>query len=109
MLKKIIFATVALGISSAALAHDDGRDRGQRRGWGGGHERWERHYRPHYYQPRAYVVPAPRVVYAPPPRVVYPYAAPPMVYVQPAPVITYHYNTSPSYYYSGHARYFYRH
>ena len=87
MLKKIIFATVALGISSAALAHDDDRDRGQRRGWGGGHERWEHHYRPHYYyryQPRAYVVPAPRVVYAPPPRVAYPYAAP--VVVRPAPV-----------------------
>jgi hypothetical protein len=86
MLKKIILAAVALGISSAALAHDDGRDRGHGRGWGWGHERFEHNYRPYYYQPRAFVVPAPRVVYAPPPpRVAYPYYAAPVV-VRPAPV-----------------------
>ena len=84
MLKKIILAAVALGMSSAALAHDDGRDRGRGRGWGWGLEQREHHYRPYYYAPRAVVVPAPRVVYAPPPRVVYPYAAP--VVVHPAPV-----------------------
>ena len=84
MLKKIILATVAFGISSAALAHDGERDRGHRRGWGWGHEHREQHYRPYYYAPRAVAVPAPRVVYAPPPRVVYPYAAP--VVVRPAPV-----------------------
>src|SRR5690242_14972248 len=81
---KIIFATAALGISSAALAHDGDWDHDRGRGWGWGHERFEHRYRPYYYQPRVFVVPAPRVVYAPPPRVVYPYAAP--VMVPPAPV-----------------------
>ena len=85
MLKKIILATVALGLSSAALAHDDGWDRGHGRGWGWGHERREHRYLPYYYQPRAFIVPAPRVVYAPPPRVAYPYYAAPVV-VHPAPV-----------------------
>lgn len=81
MLKKIILAlgasAAALGVSSAALAHED-----QGRGWG--------HYRhhPRHYAPRpVVVVPAPRVVYAPPPRVVYPYYAAPVYRpVHPAPV-----------------------
>lgn len=88
MLKKLILAAgaaaAALGVCSAALAHDDDWDRGHdhRRG----HERWEQHYRPYYYyQPRAFIVPAPRVVYAPPPQVAYPYYAAPVV-VPPAPV-----------------------
>jgi hypothetical protein len=85
MLKKIILAAAALGVSTAALAHDDdwGRDRG--RGWGWGHERWEHEhrYRPYYYAPRVVVVPAPRVVYAPSPRVAYPYYAAPVY--RPAP------------------------
>lgn len=71
MLKKLLFALAALGVSSAAMAHD---------GW-----RHESH-RYRYYAPRpVYVVPAPRVVYAPAPRVAYPYYAAPVV-VRPAPV-----------------------
>lgn len=86
MLKKILFAAAALGLSTAALAHDD-----HGRGWGWGHEKHFQHYAPRPF----YVVPAPRVVYAPPPRVAYPYYAAPAVavpavvapvVVRPAPV-----------------------
>ena len=78
MLKKIILAIAAIGVSSAALAHD-GRD----------YDREHDHHRVHrvvrYHEVRrpmlveharpVVVAPAPRVVYAPP-RVVYPQPAP---------------------------------
>lgn len=92
MLKKIILALAALGVSSAALAHDG-------RGYEREHERWgehrvERFYverRPVYVAHRRPVIvePVRRVIVEPAPRVVY--AAPPVAYRQPAPSIDIHF------------------
>ena len=51
MLKKMLFAALAVTASSAALAHDGWRDRDDdwRHGHGWGHEK---HYRHYYYAPR---------------------------------------------------------
>jgi hypothetical protein len=77
MLKKIILAIAAIGVSSAALAHD-GRDYERERDRGRAHrlERFHEERRPVLVEhARAVLVePAPRVVYAQP-RVLYPQPA----------------------------------
>ena len=83
MLKKIILAIAAIGVSSAALAHD-GRDYERDRDRG----RMHRVVRVHEVRRPAMVEHARPVVVAPAPRVVY---APPRVVVpQPAPGIDIH-------------------
>ena len=81
MLKKIMLAAAALGVSSATFAHEGRWER--REEWRESHFEHRQHYQPYYYAPQPVYVLPPRVVYAP----VYPqpyYAAP--AYYPPAPV-----------------------
>ncbi len=81
MLKKIILAVAAIGVSSAALAHDGrGRD----------HDRFREHRVERFHEERRpmFVEHGRPMMVQPSPQVVY--AQPPVAYPQPAPGIDIH-------------------